>query len=197
MRDPFSNPWRFHAARTLYDNPWIMVEALDGDPPQGARRDYTVVRYKKHAVGVLPIDSNGDVHLVGQWRVPLGAYSWEMPEGGSEPGEDIEACARRECEEEAGVICGRLVKVLEMDLSNSVSDERATCYLAFDLSPGVLRPDPTEVFQHRRIPFHAALAEALDGRIRDSMTVATLLRAHHMAVSGAIDARLAHAMLGL
>jgi 8-oxo-dGTP pyrophosphatase MutT (NUDIX family) len=195
MRDPFSNPWRFDAVDTVYDNPWIKVEALQGLAPSGERRTYAVVRFQKHAVGVLPIDREGHVHLVGQWRVPLGRYSWEMPEGGVEQGEDIEHAARRECEEEAGVVCGRLLKVLEMDLSNSVSDEMATCFLAFDLSEGAFRPDPTEVFQHRRIPFMTALGEAVSGEIRDSLTVATLLRAHHMAVTGAIDADHARAML--
>jgi 8-oxo-dGTP pyrophosphatase MutT (NUDIX family) len=195
MRDPYSNPWRFDAADTVYDNPWIKVEALHGLAPSGERRTYAVVRFQKHAVGVLPIDQDGHVLLVGQWRVPLARYSWEIPEGGVEKGEDIEEAARRECEEEAGVVCGQLVKVLEMDLSNSVSDEMATCYLAFDLSPGTYRPDPTEVFQHRRIPFLAALAEAANGEIRDSLTVATLLRAHHMAVTGAIDPAHARAML--
>lgn len=196
MGDPFSNPWRFTGARSLYDNPWIRVEALEGVPPQGPPRDYTVVRAKKHAVGVLPIAEDGCVHLVGQWRVPVAAYSWEMPEGGSEPGESLEACARRECEEEAGVIPGRLIPAIQMDLSNSFCDEQATCFLGLDLRPGVMRPDPTEVFQQRRLPFKAVLDEVAQGAIRDAMTVATVLRAHHMAISGALDSDLRRAMLG-
>lgn len=193
--DPFANPWRFTETRRIFDNPWIGIETLEGLSPSQDACVYTVVRFKKHAVGVLPISADGGVHLVGQWRVPLGRYSWEMPEGGCEPGEDIEACARRELEEEAGVRCGRLIKVLEMDLSNSVSDEAATCFLALDLTEATMAPDPTEVFQHRVVPFSQVLAECLDGRIRDSLTVATVLRAHHMATIGAIDASIARAML--
>ena len=55
------------------------------------------------AVGVLPIEADGSVHLVGQWRFPLGRYSWEMPEGGAEPGEDALDCADRELAEETGL----------------------------------------------------------------------------------------------
>ena len=54
------------------------------------------------------IDANGDVHLVGQWRFPLGRYSWEIPEGGAEPGEAPLACAKRELEEETGLSVGFL-----------------------------------------------------------------------------------------
>jgi 8-oxo-dGTP pyrophosphatase MutT (NUDIX family) len=189
------NPWRFTGARTLYVNRWIRLEALEGTAPNGAPADYTVVRYLKHAVGVLPITSEGAVHLVGQWRVPLARYSWEMPEGGVEPGEDIAAAAVRECAEEIGVRPGRLLEALKMDLSNSVSDEEATCYLGFDLAPAERQPEGTEVLAHRVAPFAQVLAEAKAGLIRDSMTVATLFRAHHMALTGEIESDLARAML--
>lgn len=189
------NPWRFTGARTLYVNPWIRLEALDGTAPDGRAASYTVVRYQKHAVGVLPIDADGSVHLVGQWRVPLARFSWEMPEGGVEKGEDIAAAAVRECAEEIGVRPGRLVEVLKMDLSNSVSDEEATCFLGVDLAPAPRQPEATEVLRHRVTPFMTALAEARAGLIRDSMTVATLFRAHHMAITGELDADLAALML--
>jgi 8-oxo-dGTP pyrophosphatase MutT (NUDIX family) len=195
MSDIEKNPWRFTGARRLFENRWIALEALEGTAPNGGQADYTVVRFRKHAVGVLPIEADGMVHLVGQWRAPLGAYSWEMPEGGAEPGESLEACALRECEEEVGVRCGRLIKVLEMDLSNSVTDEAATCFVAFDLTPCPPRPDPTEVLQRRRLPFLEALGMAANGRVRDSMTVATLLRVHHMAQMRAFSPEITAALL--
>ena len=190
------NPWRLGASRTAFDNPWLsVVEQAVGDPA-GADKIYGLVRFKKLAVGVLPIDDRGHVHLVGQWRVPLGRYSWEMPEGGCEPGEDPEACARRELEEESGLRAARLLPILEMDLSNSVTDERAICYLATGLSAGVLAPEPVEVLRNRTAPFAEVLADVTAGRIRDAMTVAAVLRAYHMLKSGALDRALARAMLG-
>lgn len=164
--------------------------------PAGAARVYGIVRFKKLAVGVLPITDAGHVHLVGQWRVPLGRYSWEMPEGGCEAGEDPAACARRELEEEAGVVAASLVPILEMDLSNSVTDEQAICFLATGLSAGVHAPEPVEVFQHRTAPFMGLVEEVASGAIRDALTVATVLRAYHMAKTSALDPALARAMLG-
>ena len=56
-------------------------------------------------------------------------------------------------------------------------------------------PEATEVLAHRRAPFSEVLTRVIDGRIRDSLTVAAMLRAHHMAVTGALAPELAAAML--
>jgi len=189
------NPWTFLATSTAFDNPWLRLEEQEVIDPVGEKRIYGIVRFKKLAVGVLPITDEGKVHLVGQWRVPLGRYSWEMPEGGCEPGEDPLDCARRELEEEAGVRALSLRPIVKMDLSNSVTDEQAICYLATGLSPGVHAPEPVELLRNRVVPFGEVLADVIAGTITDSMTVAAVLRAHHMAVTGEIEAALAKAML--
>ncbi len=190
------NPWIFLAASTAFENPWLKLVEQEVIDPAGQQRIYGIVRFKKLAVGVLPITDEGHVHLVGQWRVPLGRYSWEMPEGGCEAGEEPLDCARRELEEEAGVRALRLEPIVKMDLSNSVTDEQAICYLATGLSPGVHAPEPVEILRNRLVPFREVLADVAAGRITDAMTVATVLRAHHMASTGEIDAGLAAAMLG-
>ena len=191
------NPWTFLATSTAFENPWLRLEEQHVIDPVGARQVYGIVRFKKLAVGVLPIADDGMVHLVGQWRVPLGRYSWEMPEGGCEPGEDPLDCARRELEEEAGVRALRLRPIVKMDLSNSVTDEQAICYLATGLSPGVHAPEPVEVLRNRVARFGEVLADVTAGRITDAMTVAAVLRAHHMAVTGEIEPALAKTMLDL
>lgn len=189
------NPWTFLKAKTAFDNPWLRLEEQEVIDPAGKQRIYGIVRFKKLAVGVLPITDEGHVHLVGQWRVPLGRYSWEMPEGGCEAGEDPLDCARRELEEEAGVRALRLQPIVKMDLSNSVTDERAICYLATGLSPGVHAPEPVEILRNRTVPFREVLADVVAARITDAMTVAAVLRAHHMAMTGEIEPGLAAAML--
>jgi 8-oxo-dGTP pyrophosphatase MutT (NUDIX family) len=196
MHNSENDPWTWTSQALAYENPWITVEERRGLTPTGTTAFYGIVRFQRLAVGVLPIEADGTVHLVGQWRVPLNRYEWEMPEGGAEPGETggIET-AHREMAEEAGLACTNLVEVLRMDLSNSVTDEQAICYIATGLSRVPMAPDETEVLAHRQIPFMQALDEALLGQIRDSLTVATLLRAHHMAITGALDSDLAKAML--
>jgi len=191
-----SNPWTVRGMTQPFRNDWFHIDAHEVIHPGGVAGVYSVIRMRRLAVGVLPIDDDGQVHLVGQWRFPLGRYSWEMPEGGAEPGEDARVCAVRELAEETGLVAQSLTPILEMDMSNSLTDEKAVLFLAQGLSAGEARPEPTEVLNHRRAPFMAVLERALDGRIRDAMTVAALLRAHHMAVTGQLPPALARAMLG-
>jgi 8-oxo-dGTP pyrophosphatase MutT (NUDIX family) len=190
------DPWTVLSQDVVYENAWVRVEHREVINPAGKPGVYGIVRFLKVAVGVVPIDAAGRVHLVGQWRPPLEAYSWEIPEGGAEPGEPPADCARRELQEETGLTCAGLIPILEMDLSNSSTDERSALFLATELSPGAAAPDETERLAHKVVPFQTALDMALTGQIRDAMTVAALLRAHHMAVTGEIEPNLAAVMLG-
>lgn len=190
------NPWRIDAVRRVYENGWFAIDEHDGVNPAGKPATYGVIRVRRRAVGVLPIDAQGMVHLVGQWRFPLARYSWEMPEGGVEPGEASEACARRELQEETGLRAARLVKILTMDLSNSLTDEECDLYLATELTPGPDSPEEVEILKRRVAPFSEVVARAAEGKITDSLTVAALFRAHHMAVTGELPDALARVMLG-
>ncbi|MGD9968790.1 MAG: NUDIX domain-containing protein [Hyphomonadaceae bacterium] len=189
------DPWVVKSLTRAFENDWFRVDAQEVIRPDGKPGRYDVIRVRRLAVGVLPIDADGAVHMVGQWRFPLGRYSWEMPEGGAEPGEDARLCAERELAEETGLRAGLLLKVLELDLSNSLTDERAVLFLATDLAEGRAQPEPTEVLQRHRAKFSDVMARVADGRIRDAMTVAAVLRAHHMAMTGQLPAALAAAML--
>jgi ADP-ribose pyrophosphatase len=101
--DEGGNPWIVKGVTQAFANDWFRIDEHDVIRPDGAKGYYGVIRVRRLAVGVLPIDAEGCVHLVGQWRFPLGRYSWEMPEGGAEPGEDARGCAERELAEETGL----------------------------------------------------------------------------------------------
>ncbi len=189
------NPWTLKRKTQPFENAWFRIDAHEVVRPDGADGTYDVIRIRRLAVGVLPIDADGAVHLVGQWRFPLERYSWEMPEGGAEPGEDALECAKRELEEETGLSARTYQRILEMDLSNSLTDETAVIFIATDLTPGVASPEGTEVLERRTASFAEVLSRVVDGRIRDSLTVAAVLRAHHMAVTGQLPAALAEKML--
>lgn len=193
--DEGGNPWVVKGVTHAFENDWFRIDEHDVIRPDGAKGYYGVIRVHRLAVGVLPIDAEGRVHLVGQWRFPLARYSWEMPEGGAEPGEDARACAERELAEETGLRSREWLQVLEMDLSNSLTDEKAVIFIATGLSPGEADPDPTEVLKRRRAHFLVVLERIAAGHIRDSLTVAAVLRAHHMAVTGQLPAALSAAML--
>jgi len=188
-------PWRETRGQTVYENPWIKVTEHQAIAPTGAPALYGVLRPKHLAAGVLPIHADGTVTLVGQSRFPQMNYSWEMPEGGVPFSENPLAGAQRELAEEAGLAARTWREVLRMELSNSVTDERAIAWLAWDLSEVNKAPDPTEVIAIVRVPFMSLIAEIDRGSIRDAFTVATALRAYHMAREHILPGWLAHAML--
>jgi hypothetical protein len=102
------NPWKSVSTRIHYENPWIRVREDQVVRPDGLPGIYGVVEFKNRAVGVLPVEDDGSVWLVGQYRYPLNAYSWEIPEGGCPESETPETTARRELREETGLTAGRV-----------------------------------------------------------------------------------------
>ena len=112
--------------------------------PDGHPGIYGVVHFKNRAVGVLPVDGRGRVWLVGQYRYPLEAYSWEIPEGGSPESETPEATAIRELREETGLTAGQIELVATSHLSNAVSDEVGYVFRATDLTEGPDDPEGCE-----------------------------------------------------
>jgi 8-oxo-dGTP pyrophosphatase MutT (NUDIX family) len=170
------NPWTRRARRVAYENAWITVWHDDVLRPDGRPGIYGVVHYRHRAVGVVALDDNDRVLLVGQYRYTLDLYSWELPEGGAAPGEDPLAAARRELREETGCSAAHWQELLRAHLSNSVSDEEAIVYLARGLTEGAAAPEGTERLQVRWLPFAEALALVERGEITDAMSVMGLQR---------------------
>ncbi len=178
------NPWKTLAVRQCYDNPWISVEHFDVLTPGGNPGIYGKVHYKNIAIGILPLDDELNTWLVGQYRFPIDSYTWEIPEGGGPLDQSPLTSAQRELSEETGITAASWTEILKMDLSNSVSDERSVSYVARDLSFGDASPEETEQLEIRKLKFDEVLAMVLDGRMTDSLGVATVLKAAAMLDRG-------------
>jgi 8-oxo-dGTP pyrophosphatase MutT (NUDIX family) len=165
------NPWARLARRVAYENPWITVWHDDVIRPDGQPGIYGVVHYRNLAVGVVALDEEDRILLVGQYRYPLDLYSWELPEGGAPAGEGALAAAKRELLEETGCTAAHWEEVLRAHLSNSVSDEAAVLFLAHGLAQGEAVPEGTERLQVRRVHFAEALGMVQRGEITDAMSV--------------------------
>jgi 8-oxo-dGTP pyrophosphatase MutT (NUDIX family) len=181
--DPQGNPWQVQSSRQVYDNPWIQVTEHQVLNAAGNPGIYGVVHFKNLAIGIVPY-ADGKIWMVGQHRFPQDAYSWEIPEGGGRLDIDPLASAQRELHEETGLHAARYERLLEMDLSNSVTDERGIVYLATGLTQGEAAPEEDEVLRVQQLSLDEAFAMADRGEIRDSLTVAAIFRLRVMQLEG-------------
>ena len=127
------NPWKTHASEKVYESPWISLTKHDVTNPGGLPGTYSVVHFKNLAIGVIVLDEEKNTWLVGQYRYPIEQYTWEIPEGGGKFGVDPLDSAKRELMEEAGITAKRWMKIQEMHLSNSASDEFCYLFLAQEI----------------------------------------------------------------
>lgn len=171
----YENPWTKKSSQLQYENNWIRVREDQVVQPDGNHGIYGVVEFKNKAIGIVPIDSNGNIHLVGQFRYVLNEYSWEIPEGGCPEHEDPLAAAKRELLEETGLTADDWELLGRAHLSNSVSDELAIYYLATGLTHGEACPDSTEKLMHKVVPFDEAVEMVLRNEITDSLSVIAIL----------------------
>jgi 8-oxo-dGTP pyrophosphatase MutT (NUDIX family) len=171
-----SGPWIRRSRTVAYQNPWVTVWHDEVTRPDGQPGLYGVVHFANLAAGVVVLDADDRVLLVGQHRYVLDAYSWEIPEGGVPESESGLDGARRELREETGVEAAEWHELARLHLSNSVSDESAVLFLATGVTHGVAEPDGTEELAVRWVPFAEALAMTLDGRITDAMSVVAIQR---------------------
>lgn len=168
--------WTVLSEKSVYDNPWISVTEFNVINPSGKAGIYGKVHYKNIAIGIIPIDHYGNIHLVGQFRFVLNKYSIEIPEGGGALNVDPLISAKRELKEELGLVANKWEKILEMHLSNSVSDEFCIVYLATDLISGKPEPEETESLESIIIPFDEAYKKVMNFEITDAISVAAILR---------------------
>jgi len=180
------NLWKIMSSRDVYDNSWIKVTEFGVINPTGGKGIYGKVHFKNLAIGVIVLDANLDTYLVGQYRFPADKYSWEIPEGGCPPNMLPLDGARKELAEETGLHAHSWEVILEMDLSNSVTDEHAIVYLAYDLEQHKPAPEETELLEVRRLPFDEAYSMVEEGVITDSISVAAILKVKLMLADGRI-----------
>lgn len=169
------NPWTKLESETKYENPWIKVREDSVLKPNGEPGIYGVVEFKNVAVGVVALNARREIVLVGQYRYPLSAYSWEIPEGGCPAGEQPLKAAKRELLEETGLKAKTWKRLFEMTLSNSSTNERAVVFLATGLTQHEAKPEDTEVLKTKTVKLTKAVNMVLSGDITDAISVAALL----------------------
>jgi 8-oxo-dGTP pyrophosphatase MutT (NUDIX family) len=170
------NPWTTLSGEEKYDNRWINVTEYQVLNPSGGRGIYGKVHFKNKAIGIIPLDHDGNTWLVGQFRYTLNEWHWEIPEGGGPLTEKPLESAKRELHEETGITAGTWTQIARLHTSNSVTDEEGFIFLAEDLTHGESNLEETEAdLKVMKLPLKQAIEMVTTGEITDSMSMIGLL----------------------
>ena len=168
------NPWTIIDTQISYTNNWIEVIHHNVINGSGNKGIYGKVHFKNIAIGIVPIDNQNNTWLVGQYRFPLNIYSWEIPEGGCPAHQNPIEAAKRELLEETGLVASEWNEILQMHLSNSVTDELAIVFVAKNLQQQQPQPEDTEQLTLKKMPLKDVFKMVENGEITDSVSVAAL-----------------------
>ena len=168
--------WITKSSIKVFENPWIVLHDEQVINPRGGESQYGRIHFKHAAMGIIPMDDDLNTYLVGQWRYPLNAYSWEIPMGGGQLDQDLLGSAKRELLEETGITATRWQELSKVHLSNSVSDEVGYIYLAKGLTFGATQFDESEDLMIKKLPLKKAIEMCLEGSITDSLSLIGLLK---------------------
>jgi ADP-ribose pyrophosphatase len=141
--------------------------------PNGREHEMAIVRHPPSVV-LIPVEDDGRLVLVGQYRAPIGRMTWELPAGSLDHGESADAAARRECEEEIGLVPKRLERIGGWYPAPGYCDEEMIFFRASDLRPpppdSPHKPDEDEDIESRRVTIAEAAAMVARGEIVDMKT---------------------------
>jgi ADP-ribose pyrophosphatase len=144
--------------------------------PDGRETKLDIVEHVGSVV-ILPVDADGNLLFVRQYRHAAGLDLLELPAGTLDEGESPEACARREVREETGMAARNLEELGGFYLAPGYSTEYMHVYLATDLHPDPLEADADEFLTVERLPLAKALASAARGEIPDAKSLAAFFMA--------------------
>lgn len=169
------NNWKTLSSETVYENAWLELSHRDVINPSGNKGIYGLVKFKNQAIGVIPVDSDDNIYLVGQYRYAIDEYSWEIPEGGGKLGADPLDAAKRELKEETGLLANKWTKLARIHTSNSATNEEGFLFIAEELTQDLAEPEDTEDLQVWKLPLKEAVEMVMRSEITDSLSVAGIL----------------------
>ena len=143
--------------------------------PNGNIAKWDFIKHKG-AAAVVPIDEQGRLIMVRQYRNALERYTLEIPAGGLQtPEEPTRDAAARELSEETGYHCDQLELLLSIRTTVAFCNEKIDIYVAEHLTPGKQHLDEDEYVQVKAYPLEELVDKIYAGEIQDSKTVAAIL----------------------
>ena len=157
-------------SKTIFEGVIVKLKVDQARLPNGSVAGREVVEHPG-CVAILPLDEDGNVTLVQQYRYPFHQVILELPAGKLD-----RAAAERELSEETGLVAQELTYLGCLLASPGFCTERLHMYLARGLSRTQSHPDEDEFLNVITMPFDKLLEQVMDGTIEDAKTVATVLK---------------------
>lgn len=162
------------ATRRVYEGKVLALDVDEVEEPGGIRAVREVVRHRG-SVASLAVHADGRVVLVRQYRYPVDEAVWELPAGRLDPGESVDAGARRELEEETGLSAGSLEPLSVFYTTPGFCDETMHLFRATQLAPGPPRPESDERLELKTCSLEEARAMIGRGEVKEGKTLVALL----------------------
>ncbi len=176
MTDESPQPERVLESRRVYDGRIMAVRVDTVALPNGREATREIVEHAP-VVAIVPVDENGDVVMVRQYRLATGDVMLEVPAGLVDEGEEIEAAAQRELQEETGYRAGHLERLAGFFVSPGFCTEFIHVFLALGLEESDLDADEDEDIVVERVPLAEAVRLVEEGAIRDAKSIVGILMA--------------------
>ncbi len=164
--------WKILESRKVYQNPWVEIIEENGYRPDGEKGSHILIHYKP-GVAVLPIDDEGNVYLNKEYRYAIDKDGIETVAGGIEEGDSPLDTARKELEEELGILAEDWT---ELGVYNPLTEtvlSPSTFFVARKLSFKNQNIEGTEDIVCVKLPLKKARDMVLSGEI--NFALASLL----------------------
>lgn len=175
--------WTTLSRRFVHENPWWRYRLDEFILPNGTKSEYHCVQTNGSSM-VVPVDAEGKILLVNQYRYLLDRESLELPCGGVKDGSSYDGTARQELAEETGYAADSLVNAGEFNPFNGVTDEMCRVYIATGLRFVGAKPEETEEFELFRLSPGELDERIASGEIWDGMTMAAWAMARPRVLAG-------------
>ena len=163
--------------KRVFDGLILHIDHVNNRLPNGQLAAREIARHVG-ASAVVPVDGDGNVWLVKQFRAPIDRVLLEVPAGKLDfKGEDRLLAAKRELQEETGLTAGEWTHLSDIVTTPGFSDELISLYLARELSAGESHPDEDEFLNVVKVPLDELVAMIARGEVTDAKTICAVLLA--------------------
>lgn len=169
-----SGKYKNTSSEVVHENPWFKVKRDGIIKPNGQPGEYFVVQPSQN-VTIAAVNDAQELCLIKLFRYPTQVTSIELPSGGTEGGDPLEA-AKRELQEETGLLAKKWTEISRLQMANGLSDQWSHVFLAQGLSETDSHEQEEEgVEEVLMVPFPRVLEMIDQGKITDMITIAVVM----------------------